>query len=326
MAKNKSSKKAAKANKAKVEETPVEETETIKPTAKEAKAAKLNAITEAFNEKFSKPSKSKAAISKAIVSKELAGIKSSTEIGGLLADAKFYFPNGKGDVDGKAWLVWAEEEFGYKKAQAHNLVKIHDVFADDETLNGLKPTILITLTRDADMLEAAKEALAGGADIDNKWLKAYRELHSPQLEDKSGSDGEGGEGGDGESSSAKQREKDDKFINSLEDRITELEEKLAASEKALKKASKGGSDNNDAAIAEAVEKAVAEAMATGHKAVASRMSKQAPHVQLGIKEGAAARQINQAVVALDKIYGSKSDTPSADIMALVKEAQEAMKA
>ena len=114
MAKNKASKKAAKANKAKdqVEATEEKKEEVAKPTAKEVKAAKALAITEAFNAKFSKPSKSKAAIGKAIVSKELAGIKSSTEIGGLLADAKFYFPNGKGDVDGKALFARREASAG----------------------------------------------------------------------------------------------------------------------------------------------------------------------------------------------------------------------
>lgn len=328
MAKNKGNKKAnkaAKANKAKAEAPTTEEEKVVKPTAKEAKAAKELAIKSDFESKFSKPSKSKAAIGKAIVSKELAGIKSSTEIGGLLLDAKFYFPNGKGDFDCKAWLVWAEAEFDYKKSQAHNLVKIHTVFADDETLNGLKPTILIALTRDVDMLEAAKEALIGGADIDNKWLTAYKELHAPALEDKSSDsdDSEGGEGG--ESSSAKQREKDDKFITSLEDKIEELTAKVKELEKAAKAAKKGGSDNNQAAIDEAVEKGIAEAMAVEHKAVAARMSKQAPHVQLGLKEDAASRQINQAVIALDKIYGTKSDTPSEAIMNLVKEAQAAMK-
>ena len=325
MAKKNKANKKVKASKVKAEDqTPVEEK--AKPTAKEAKAAKAAEIKAAFEAEYSKPSKSKAAIAKAIVSKELQGAKSSIEIGGLLAAAKFYFPKSTGGVDAKAWLAWSEEEFDYKKAQANNLVKIHAVFAENEALNNLKPTILIALTRNADMCEAATEAVAKGEEVDNKWVTAWRaENLALPAKAESADSGEESEGGESESSSAKQREKDDKFIQSLEDRIEELEAKLEASEKALKKANKGGSDNNDAAIAEAVEAALAEAMTKEHKAVANRMAKQAPHIQLGVKEGAAARAVNQAVVALDKIYGTKSDTPSAEIMELVKEAQAALK-
>tara|TARA_R110000851_G_scaffold317339_1_gene480776 strand:+ start:9373 stop:10389 length:1017 start_codon:yes stop_codon:yes gene_type:complete len=337
MAKNKS-KKANKESKAPIiEESKVVDIkagkkdkpakEAAKPSAKEVKAAKAIATKEAFESKFSKPAKSKAAIVKAIETKEVQGVKSSIEIGGLLQDAKFYFPNGKGDIDGKAWLEWAEESFDYKKAQAHNLVKIHDVFADNEVMIDLKPTVLIALTRDVDMLEAATEAVTKGVDVDTAWVKAWRIANLPAPVSKEAS--EGGEGEDetegGESSSAKQREKDDKFIQSLEDRIEELEatnKQLAAD---LKKATKGGKEANSAAIEQAVEEAVAKALSTEHSAVLARMSKLAPNLVLGVKDDASARQINQAVTSLDKIYGTKSDTPNSAIMEVIKAAQGAMK-
>ena len=295
--------------------------EVVAPTAKEKKASKAVAVKEEFEGKYSKPSKSMAAITKAIESKEMQGVKSAIEIGGLLQDAKFYFPNGKGDVDGKAWLGWAEEAFDYRKAQAHNLVKINEVFADNEVMIDLKPSVLIALTRNVEMLEAATEAVTKGDDVDTKWGSEWRTANLPAPKVKGeGSDGDGSDG-DGESSSAKQREKDDKFIQSLEDKIESLEAKL----KELEKSGKGGKKVSEAALAEAVEKEVARVVTLSHAAVLKHISKLSPNLILGLKESSTARQINQAVTALDKIYGSKSETPSAEIMEVIKAAQGAMK-
>lgn len=229
-----------------------------------------------------KPSKSLSAIAKAIVSKFTAEAKTSIEIGGLLKDAQFYFiPKGGKNVKMKDWLVWSEDNFGIKKAQAYNLMSINRVFADMPSFGDVQTQVLVQLTRDEAMMRDAMEALEDGEEVDAKWLKSYRKekleaqalLSGASKED----DEEQEEGEEGAmSASAKQREKDEQFVKQLEDRIEELEAKL--------------------------ENAGSNYGTQYGKPIVAFMSKLQPYQILAIAEGSNKRKANEAKRKLVKAY------------------------
>lgn len=254
-------------------------TKTTETASKPSKEKNKTEVAEQVEQALQKPSKSLGAITKAISAKFTAEARTAIEIGGLLKDAQFYFiPKGGKKVKTADWLVWANEKFGIKKAQAYNLMAINRVFADMPSFGDVQTQVLAALTRDESMMKDAEEALEAGETVDAKWLKAYRK---ERLEAKAADSGdseelEEGEDSAGKSASEAQREKDEKFIKSLEDRIEQLEQEKAD--------------------------AKANALTARSKAITAYMSKLQPYQILAVAEDSDKRKANAAKRKIAKAY------------------------
>lgn len=244
-------------------------------------------------------------ITKAIVKQIEIGSKTTLKMGELLFIAREQHftkavKGGAGKVDGKKFLAWAEENFSIKKAYAYNLIKVYNVFRNMPDFHDVPYMVLINLTTDEDMLNAACQALDEGVTVDTVWLKdflaerkaaekqARKDAGEDEPDDEGDDDGEEEEGSSSKADKkAKQDEMDDKLIAGLEAQIAELQERL--------------SQQPD------MEK------------LAKRMKGQEAYQVLGVAPDADKRAINKAHRDLKVIFGV---VPA--VMELVDAAKEAM--
>lgn len=252
------------------------------------------------------------AIASAITKKIMAGARVSVEIGLLLAEGKatIELKNSKGAT--KAFLIWAEEQFGIKKAMVYTYLKIATVFGSEEMQEKFSTVPLLVLNRltmNDDMLDAAADAIEQGVKVDSAWMKEW--IDSNREEDTggegSGKGSKGDEEGDvdgdeepGAGSGSGKGSQDDAFIQQLEAEVEELKAKLEAAGSGV--------------------------IAQDHfGAVAKRMSKLEPYQVLGVAPDADKKAVKAAMRDLIKLYHPDIvGAAGAEVVQMVEAASKAM--
>lgn len=98
-------------------------------------------------------------------------------IGQLLNEAREEFDTGND------FLVWAREQFDFKKAYVYRLMKVADEFTPEDVLSGQSINVLNTLAgMPEEVKQAAREAVQGGEELTRKAVEGMAESGEPEPE------------------------------------------------------------------------------------------------------------------------------------------------
>ena len=113
-------------------------------------------------------------ITSAINSQIKASATQAFTIGENLELAKAHFLDKiTGKQDGKAFVAWADEAFGLKKASVYNYITISKVFGSKKAFASVGIKILTKIMRDEQLVKDAEKAMADGQEINAEWVKAH---------------------------------------------------------------------------------------------------------------------------------------------------------